>query len=192
MNRQEFEHIIRACGAATSCKELLIVGSQAILGSVPDSPRELRVSLELDVSPIPFSEEAVAIIDGNIGELSQFHKTFHIYAHGVGPDTATVPEDYRTRLVTVTVGGVSAHCVSPVDLAYSKLAAGREKDIEFVVTLLHHKIVRQSKLQRLTAGANVEIRPVMQDRLKIVLTKLRQRREAIRRQGRDKGPGFTM
>lgn len=113
MNRQEFEHIIRACGAATSCKELLIVGSQAILGSVPDSPRELRVSLELDVSPIPFSEEAVAIIDGNIGELSQFHKNFHIYAHGVGPDTATVPEDYRTRLVTVTVGGVSAHCVSP-------------------------------------------------------------------------------
>jgi len=49
MNRQEFEHIIRACGAATFCEELLIVGSQAILGSVPDSPRELRVSLELDV-----------------------------------------------------------------------------------------------------------------------------------------------
>jgi hypothetical protein len=110
----------------------LIVGSRAILGSVPDSPRDLRVSLELDVSPIPFSEEAVAIIDGNIGELSQFHKNFHIYAHGVGPDTATVPEDYRTRLVTVTVGGVSAHCVSPADLAYSKLAAGREKDMEFV------------------------------------------------------------
>jgi len=143
MNRQEFEHIIRACGAATSRKELLIVGSQAILGSVPDSRRDLRVSLELDVSPIPFSEEAVAIIDGNIGELSQFHKNFHIYAHAVGPDTATVPEDYRTRLVTVTVGGVSAHCVSPADLAYSKLAAGREKDMEFVAGLLHHKIVRQ-------------------------------------------------
>src|ERR1700757_2819261 len=75
MNRQEFEHIIRACGAATSCKELLIVGSQAILGSVPDSPRELRVSLELDVSPIPFSEEAVAIIDGNIG--SQLNSISH-------------------------------------------------------------------------------------------------------------------
>jgi hypothetical protein len=38
---------------------------------------------------------------------------------------------------------ISAHCVSPADLAYSKLAAGREKDMEFVAGLLHHKIVRQ-------------------------------------------------
>jgi len=192
MNRQEFEHVIRACGAATSCKELLIVGSQAILGSVPDSPREPRVSLELDVSPIPFSEEVVAIIDGNIGELSQFHKNFHIYAHGVGPDTATVPEDYRTRLVTVTVGGVSAHCVSPADLAYSKLAAGREKDMEFVAGLLHHKIVRQVELQRLIAASRPEFKTTMKERLQIVLAKLAQRREAIHEQSRNRGRGMSM
>ena len=60
------------------------------------------------------------------------------------------------RLVTVTVGGVSAHCVSPADLAYSKLAAGREKDMEFVAGLLHHKIVRQVELQRLIAASKPE------------------------------------
>lgn len=191
MNRQEFEHIIRACAAATSCKELLIVGSQAILGSVPDSPRELRVSLELDVSPIPFSEQAVATIDGNIGELSQFHKTFHIYAHGVGPDTATVPEDYRKRLVTVTVGGVTAHCISPIDLAYSKLAAGREKDLEFVAALLVHKIARRAPLERLIAVSRVELKKTMEERLQIVLTKIALRREAVRQQGRDRGQGMS-
>ena len=35
----------------------------------------------------------------------------------------------------------------PIDLAYSKLIAGREKDFEFVAGLLHYKIVRQRELQ---------------------------------------------
>src|ERR1700740_712191 len=36
MNRQEFEHIIKACANATNSHEFLVIGSQAILGSVPD------------------------------------------------------------------------------------------------------------------------------------------------------------
>ena len=78
MNRQEFEHIIKACANATNGHEFLIIGSQAILGSVPDAPRELRVSMELDVCPLPFTESAAAIIDGNIGELTRFHETFYL------------------------------------------------------------------------------------------------------------------
>ena len=88
MNRREFEHIIKACANATNGHEFLVIGSQAIPGSVPDTPRELRVSMELDVCPLPFTESAAAIIDGNIGELTRFHETFRIYAHAVGPETA--------------------------------------------------------------------------------------------------------
>jgi hypothetical protein len=105
MNRQEFEHIIKACANATNGHEFLIIGSQAILGSVPDAPRELRVSMELDVCPLPFTESA-AIIDGNIGELTRFHETFRIYAHAVGPETATLPQDFNERLVEMDIGGV--------------------------------------------------------------------------------------
>jgi hypothetical protein len=90
------------------------------------------------------------------------------------------------------VGGVRVHCLAPIDLAYSKLAAGREKDFEFVSGLLHHKIVRRSELQRLIAGANVEIRPTMEDRLNLVLAQLERRREAARQQNRDIGPGMDM
>jgi hypothetical protein len=78
-----------------------------------------------------------------------------------------------------------------MDLAYSKLAAGREKDLEFVVGLLHFKIVRQSELQRLI-DATTEIRVTMEDRLKIVLTKLAQRREVTRQQSREGGYGISM
>jgi hypothetical protein len=36
MTREELEHIIRACGAVTDQYEFIIVGSQSILGSVPN------------------------------------------------------------------------------------------------------------------------------------------------------------
>jgi len=58
---REFEYVIRACANATAGNEFLIIGSQSILGSVPDAPRELRVSMELDVCPLPFTESAAAI-----------------------------------------------------------------------------------------------------------------------------------
>ena len=192
MNRQEFEHIIKACANATNGHEFLIIGSQAILGSVSDAPRELRVSMELDVCPLPFTESAAAIIDGNIGELTRFHETFRIYAHAVGPETATLPEDFNDRLVEMDVGGARVHCLAPIDLAYSKLAAGREKDSEFVVALLHHKIVRPTELHRLIAGANVEIRQTMEDRLSVVLSQLERRRETVRRHKRDIGREMGM
>jgi hypothetical protein len=190
MNRREFEHIIRACADATDGHEFLVIGSQSILGSVPDAPRELRVSMELDVCPLPFTESAAALIDGNIGELTRFHETFRIYAHAVGPETATLPADFKDRLVELEIGATRVHCLAPVDLAYSKLAAGREKDLEFVAGLLHHKIVRQGEFQRAIAGANVEVKAVVEGRLQIALTRLARMRESIRQQGRGGGHGM--
>ena len=41
MTRQELEHIIRAAADVTNEKELIIIGSQAILGQYPNAPEEL-------------------------------------------------------------------------------------------------------------------------------------------------------
>ena len=95
--------------------------------------------MELDVCPLPFTESAAAIIDGNIGELTRFHETFRIYAHAVGPDTATVSAGFRERLVELQIGAARVHCLAPIDLAYSKLAAGTEKDLEFVALAHPHQ-----------------------------------------------------
>jgi hypothetical protein len=187
MNRQEFEHVIKACVNATEGHEFLIIGSQAILGTVPDAPRELRVSMELDICPLPFSESAAATIDGNIGELTRFHETFRVYAHAVGPETATLAADFDERLVELEIAGARIRCLAPVDLAYSKLAAGREKDLEFVAGLLHYKILRQAELQRLVGSSELHLRTNMEDRLKVVLTKLARRREANRQQDPSRG-----
>lgn len=49
MRRDQLEHAIRAACDVASDTELLVFGSQAILGSYPDAPEALRASIEVDV-----------------------------------------------------------------------------------------------------------------------------------------------
>jgi len=51
MNRTELEHIIRASCAIAGESEVVIIGSQSILGQFPNAPRELLASIEADVFP---------------------------------------------------------------------------------------------------------------------------------------------
>lgn len=85
MRRSDLEHIIRAAGAITDTKELIVLGSQAILGEYPNAPEELLISQDVDVYPRDDPGKA-DLIDGSIGELSPFHEQFGYYAHGVGPE----------------------------------------------------------------------------------------------------------
>jgi len=96
MTRSELEHVMRAAGAIAEADELVIIDSQAILGSFEEPPKELLSSIEVDLYPIPEVEKA-DLIDGSIGEESPFHETFGYYAYGVGPETAGLPENWRDR-----------------------------------------------------------------------------------------------
>jgi hypothetical protein len=143
MKRDELEHVLRAAGAITGVSTWVIVGSQAILGAVPNAPAELLVSQEVDLYA-PADETASDLVDGSIGERSPFHESFGYYAHGVGQETAILPSRWRERAVTVATpftGGVTGICPEPADLAVSKLAAWREKDQEFVRVLVQREIV---------------------------------------------------
>lgn len=134
MNRKQLEHIVRASGSIAGCREVVIIGSQALLGAYPDAPASLLTSMEADLYPADDPGKA-ELIDGCIGELSPFHETFGYYAHGVGPETATLPSNWKKRLIRVeneNTGGTTGWCLAPVDLAISKLLAGRPKDLEFV------------------------------------------------------------
>ena len=150
MTRDQMEHILRAAGAITGHTEWVLVGSQAILGAIPDAPPEITVSEELDLYA-PGDERASDLIDGSIGERSPFHETFGYYAHGVGAGTATLPSRWRDRAVIIeseATGGVVGICPHPSDLAISKLAAWREKDREFVAALLRHGITTPAELEQ--------------------------------------------
>lgn len=142
MNRAQLEHIIRAAAGNADADDIVVVGSQAILGSFPDAPAELLESMEADVFPRDKPHESI-LIDGGIGELSPFHETFGYYAHGVDETTATLPKGWRERLVPIrneNTRGATGWCLEVHDLAVSKLIAGREKDIAFLAALFRHRL----------------------------------------------------
>ncbi len=90
MTREELEHVIRASARITNQCELVILGSQSILGAMPHPPAIFTVSAEADVYPL-HAPELADEIDGAIGEGSEFHATNGFHAQGVGPDTAVLP-----------------------------------------------------------------------------------------------------
>ena len=97
MTRAQLEHIVRAAGAITDEPEILVVGSQAILGTYPNPPPPLDVSREADVCPLKAPEKA-DLISGAIGEVSQFDATFGYYAHRLPPESCPLPNGcYCTR-----------------------------------------------------------------------------------------------
>ena len=139
MQRAELEHIIRAVSAITNQYETVIVGSQSILGAIPDAPASLLQSMEADVYPLRYDERLSDLIDGSIGEESPFHAMYGYYAQGVGPETAILPAGWQERLVKIQNQNTDlkiGYCLDPADLAASKLAASREKDKQFVATML--------------------------------------------------------
>jgi Nucleotidyltransferase of unknown function (DUF6036) len=151
MKRADLEHILRACRGVTGETEFVLIGSQSILGPHPDAPRELRESMEADLYP-RHRPNLSSLIEGSLGELSMFHTTFGYFADGVSPSTAALPEGWEERLIPISnenTGGATGWCLDPHDLAFSKLAARREKDLKFVGAMLWHKMVRPSRLLKL-------------------------------------------
>ncbi len=149
MKRSELEHVIRASATITDDDELIVVGSQAILGQFPDAPDELCVSTEADIYPKNLPERW-ELIDGSIGELSPFHDTFGYYAQGVEEGTATLPDGWQTRLVAVRgpgTRGATGWCLEVHDLVASKYVAGREKDRRYVRAAAKHGMVRRATLR---------------------------------------------
>ena len=148
MRRSDLEHLIRAAGKVAGTGELVIIGSQAILGQFPEAPAALLRSMEADLYPLSRPELADKV-DGAIGEGSQFHQTHGYYAQGVGPDTATLPKGWQRRLVRIespNTGGIAGLCLEAHDLAISKYVAGREKDLEFTRELARHKMTDKETL----------------------------------------------
>lgn len=144
MTREELEHIIRASGNITNQYEFVILGSQSILGAIPNPPVLFTMSAEADIYPLAEPELADQI-DCAIGEGSNFHDTHGFYAQGVGPDTATLPDGWMDRVHRIQNANTDLRiglCLGVVDLFLSKAWAGRDKDREFCIGLLQHAFVK--------------------------------------------------
>lgn len=154
LTREQLAHVLRA--AATIVGEgnqILVLGSQAILGSFDEVrlPERAMMSLEADLALWDDTDESKADnIDGAIGEGSRFHATFGYYGHGVVISTAVLPVGWGDRVVRYQhgdMGSAIAFCLEAHDLVVSKLVAGRQKDYEFSSALLEAGLIDPTTLR---------------------------------------------
>ena len=170
MKRSELEHLIRAAGSIADEAEIVVIGSQSILGQFPNAPLPLLVSAEADLFPL-HRPELADLIDGSIGEGSPFHELYGYYAQGVGERTAVLPNGWRDRLVRIenpNTRGVAGLCLEVHDLAISKHVAGRDKDLEFTRELARHGMTDSRILvQRLKeTEVPMEVRKLIEARIR--------------------------
>ncbi len=127
--------MIRAAGDVLGEDTVVIIGSQAILASFDEAslPSAATRSVEADILPLDDADGSKAdLIDGVLGELSQFDETFGYHGDGVSIETAVLPKDWGARLIpfkNVNTNGVTGLCLERHDLCVAKLAAFREKDL---------------------------------------------------------------
>ena len=158
MTREQLEHLIRAAAVIADDDEIVVIGSQAVLGQFPEAPEPMRVSVEAELFPRNHPERA-DILEGSIGELSPFHETFGYYAQGVGEETARLPQGWQERLVVIqneNTRGARGLCLEIHDLLVSKTIAGREKDLAFLQVAAEHRMADPETLLRRLETVEVE------------------------------------
>lgn len=148
MTRQELEHAIRAACDIARDHEVYVFGSQAILGQHPDAPPALRISVDVDISPKNQVDRADDL--NVIGEESDFHRQHGFYVHGLPiTEAAILPRGWQSRthkLSNANTRFTIGLCLDGHDLAASKLAAFRPKDLDFVRILLQENLITPRKL----------------------------------------------
>jgi hypothetical protein len=156
MHRDQLEHAIRTACQIIGRSEVIVLGSQAILGTFREEelPIQATMSAEIDILPIADSNEETAQladrIEGVAGEFSSFEQLHGYSIDGVDLQTSALPEGWRGRLVKVqnvntagSSGGpqFTGWCLDKEDLCVAKLCAFREKDQNFVSALLSAGLV---------------------------------------------------
>jgi hypothetical protein len=152
MRRHEFDHVISAAAEVCEEREIVVIGSQAILGNVEEPPPGMLISMEADVYPLVDPDKSIEI-EGALGEGSMFQATYGYYAHGVGPETVVGPAGWQERLIRTEIPprvgrreGAIACCLEIHDLVLAKCAAGRERDWEFAREALVAGLVGEAEL----------------------------------------------
>lgn len=170
MRRDQLEHVLRAASQIADDPDVVVIGSQSILATIPEDrlPPEATASMEVDVAFFDDSDNQKSDrVDGAIGELSPFHEMYGYYAQGVSVSTATLPQGWRDRLVLVESQSTKpgrGYALDPHDCVVSKLVAGREKDHAFSNALIEAGLIDPTTVKARIDTLDVD--PRVMERLK--------------------------
>ena len=144
------KNAITVCSRATGDQEFIVVGSISILGAFPDAHSTLRQSVDIDLFPrYEESGEKNSSIYRLFGPGSEFEADNGFYIEGVGRWTMmTALDGWEERMIPIeTEEGALGWCIAPIDLAFVKIEAGREKDIKYVGELFRSGIIQIDEMR---------------------------------------------
>ena len=154
MKREDLELATIKATEIIRQREVLIIGSQAILGSYSEGelPARAIMSNEVDMASLNdnAAETLADLIDAELGEWSDFDRDHGFYVQGVSVRTAYLPLGWETRLVRVEPRGHQDSvglCLEPHDLCAAKLARFDTKDCEFVDALIEAGLVEPATIR---------------------------------------------
>jgi hypothetical protein len=170
LRRSDIDHILRAAASLSGYARFVMVGTGAVIATARHIPVAMMLTQEIDIyvedaaDPEPISD----LIDGSIGRDSRFHRTFGYYGDGVGPRTAIMPLDWRSRAVEyVTPDALAtAICPSAEDIAIAKLCAWREKDQAWLREAFRSGIAQVGNVNALLRGLMPEAAPATDELLR--------------------------
>src|SRR5437773_4753379 len=182
MKKAQLELALRFAGKIARDRDFIVFGSQCILGIVKSPPKECLVSQELDLYPRNLPE-AMPLLVARLGRRSAFARANGFFVDCVTPELAAMPDGWTERLIpfrTKATGGITGWCLEPHDLAASKLAAGRAKDLEYVGTLIEHGLIKRATLNHRIISLPL-VPSHIEQRAALVKTGFRRRPSAKRR-----------
>ena len=155
---QDLKLALAAAADAYKRRRFVVVGSAAILATFPDAPSFLRLSADIDMFPIrKLDTTDFQLGDEQVGQASAFEVEHDFYIERLGDWTMlSQPEGWFERCVKYSTEGkidgedvmVDGYALQPLDLAYNKLEAGRDKDLNFVGGLISEGLIALEDLEQ--------------------------------------------
>lgn len=119
MRRDQLEHAIRTACQVSGLTEVIIVGSQAILGTYTEDQLPFYATRSAEIDILPITDDAGEIarladeIEGTAGELSPFADLYGFSIDGVDLQTSALPDGWRDRLVKIQNANTAAPSGNP-------------------------------------------------------------------------------
>ena len=109
MRRDQLEHAIRTACQIIGRPEVIVVGSQSILGTYREDqlPADATMSVEIDILPIADDNDETArladLIEGVAGELSPFEELdgFYTFLMGTSTELALIRDPFACKPAVV-------------------------------------------------------------------------------------------
>lgn len=174
----DLKHFITAVKKAAEvyqCDHFIVVGRGSLSASMPDAPAAMRTTGDIDLFTTfdAAMVEKWAAADPSVGAGSEFFEEHGFYIERVGEWTLLdQPEGWQERAVKMKIENIDVLVLHPLDLAYNKLDAGRDKDIEFLAEGFRCGIYLYAEVEQFILNGAKE-----DWRRKDMLAKLQQARE---------------